>query len=152
MAHRIEIEHAKYTKKRQLWRVWFGDELLIEQCRYPLGDAARALLARGITGKLEMGHRPGANGLCQGLYPAPVRVCMTGDIEKLAGFTMNDGDTQLTVRRFVEAETAPAFGRRKPEKGEGGTPAGGERRSGFLGRLGIRLGAFQGRGDIPTRR
>lgn len=156
MAHRIEVEHAKYTrsgsKRRQMWRVWFRGEVLIPECRYPLGDAARVLLARGVTGKIEMCHRPAENGLCQGHYPAPTTVCMRGDIEKIAGTTINDGDRQITVRKFVDVAEVAVSVRKKAEEGVGGSPAGAERRSGFLARLGTRLGAFQGRGDTPSRR
>jgi hypothetical protein len=54
MAHRIVIEPTSIRGERgQYYRVSFGDSVLIEDTWNPEFEACRALVARGITGRLE---------------------------------------------------------------------------------------------------
>jgi len=50
--HTVEIEPTKLGKRGQRYRVTYLGKVLIESTRNPDFDACRALLARGITGKL----------------------------------------------------------------------------------------------------
>jgi hypothetical protein len=56
--HRIEIMPIALTERCQLYQVTCAGSILIEKTRVPAFDACRALLARGITGKLGA-WRPG---------------------------------------------------------------------------------------------
>jgi hypothetical protein len=51
---RIEAEVIRYGVRGPLYRVTYASEVLIKACRCPLLDSCRALLARGITGRLEL--------------------------------------------------------------------------------------------------
>ena len=54
MAHRITIEPTEIRGERgQRYRVHYGDAVLIEDTWNPEFEACRALVARGITGRLE---------------------------------------------------------------------------------------------------
>jgi hypothetical protein len=53
VSHKITIECTRVGHRGQYYRVWYEGSVLIEECRYPEYDACRALLARGITGRLE---------------------------------------------------------------------------------------------------
>ena len=53
-AHRIEAQVIRYGARGPVYRVRCADEVLISACRSPLLDSCRALLARGITGRLEL--------------------------------------------------------------------------------------------------
>jgi hypothetical protein len=53
MIHKIAIEPTKVGERGQYYRVWYDGTVLIEECRCPEYDACRALLAQGITGRLE---------------------------------------------------------------------------------------------------
>src|SRR5262245_31395445 len=55
---RITIEPVSVGSRGELYRVRFDGAVLLESSRNPEFDACRALLARGITGKLEV-WRPG---------------------------------------------------------------------------------------------
>ena len=55
--HRITIEIGT---RRQHYRVVYANAVLIENSRCPEYDACRALLARGITGMLQVGWRGAA--------------------------------------------------------------------------------------------
>jgi len=57
-AHRIYIEVVGLGERGHRYRVTYNGQTLIEACREPGLDACRALLALGITGRLEM-WRPG---------------------------------------------------------------------------------------------
>jgi hypothetical protein len=53
--HRIDVQVIRYGVRGPLYRVVHADgEALIESCRCPLHDSCRALLALGITGRLEL--------------------------------------------------------------------------------------------------
>jgi hypothetical protein len=78
------------------YSVLFDGELLVERSRDPECDAARALLARGITGKLT---------LCDGKTGVPRMVI---DIERAARFAVKEGPCVLPVTRAVPTHhTAP---------------------------------------------
>jgi hypothetical protein len=65
--------------KAQRYQVWLGNEVLIEDTHNPEYEACRALLARGITGRLET-YREG--------NPHPAMIL---DIEKAAKLTISEG-------------------------------------------------------------
>src|SRR5262249_61652625 len=52
--HRIEVQVVRYGVRGPVYRVRYAHEVLISACRCPLLDSCRALLARGITGRLEL--------------------------------------------------------------------------------------------------
>lgn len=53
----IEIEPARLTSSGQRYRVWHNSEVLLESVRDPLTNAARALIDKGVTGRLQMRRR-----------------------------------------------------------------------------------------------
>jgi hypothetical protein len=55
---RVDLEPIDLTENGRRYRVTYAGETLVEGCRNPIFDACRALLARGITGPLEV-WRPG---------------------------------------------------------------------------------------------
>ncbi len=77
----IEIESTHTTPNGQRYRVWHDGAVLIESCREPLTDGARALVKRGVTGRVQM-KRVGEPGIhIQGL------------IAVLATLTVSEGQT-----------------------------------------------------------
>jgi hypothetical protein len=54
MAHSILIEPTTIGDRGQRYRVTYLGNIIVESTRNPEFDACRALLTRGITGKLEM--------------------------------------------------------------------------------------------------
>ncbi|MEW5964189.1 MAG: hypothetical protein AB1749_11570 [Pseudomonadota bacterium] len=54
--HRIELERMGCTARGDRWRVWFKGAVLIASARDPEHGAARALLALGYTGMVEVWH------------------------------------------------------------------------------------------------
>jgi hypothetical protein len=50
----VELEPIGLTEQGQRYRVTYAGETLVEGRRNPIFDACRALLARGITGRLEV--------------------------------------------------------------------------------------------------
>src|SRR5262245_21727213 len=79
---RIWIEVTGYGDRGQRYRVTHNDVMLIESTKNPEFDSARALLARGIVGQVEIWRR-GASS------PA-----MRLDIEKGARLTVEEGDVE----------------------------------------------------------
>jgi hypothetical protein len=55
---RIDVQIIRYGARRPVYRITYAGEVLINASRCPLFDSCRALLARGITGRLEL-WRPG---------------------------------------------------------------------------------------------
>jgi len=54
MTHRLVLEPNPPRGKRQTWRVWLGDELLLEASPDPEHQACRALQERGLgEGKIQ---------------------------------------------------------------------------------------------------
>jgi hypothetical protein len=54
---RVELEPIGLTEHGQRYRVTCAGETLVEGRRNPIFDACRVLLARGITGRLEVWRR-----------------------------------------------------------------------------------------------
>jgi hypothetical protein len=54
---RVELEPIGLTEHGRRYRVTYAGETLVEGRRNPIFDACRALLARGITGRLEVWRR-----------------------------------------------------------------------------------------------
>jgi hypothetical protein len=52
--HRIEVFVTSYGGRGAIYRVMHAGQVLVAGCRCPLLEACRALLARGITGRLEI--------------------------------------------------------------------------------------------------
>jgi hypothetical protein len=54
-AHRITIEPTRLTgEKAQRYAVRLGDEILLEAAQHPEFEACRALVTRGLAGRLEV--------------------------------------------------------------------------------------------------
>ena len=71
--------HAKWKKNGYRYAVLFSGRLIVENSRDPEHDAARALVAMGVTGKLT---------LCDGKSGHPRTIIP--DIEQAAGFSMSE--------------------------------------------------------------
>lgn len=54
MSAGIEIEPTKITGTGQRFRVWHDGEVLLPSSRSPFTDGARALVDKGVTGRLQM--------------------------------------------------------------------------------------------------
>lgn len=82
--------HPKWVGGKTGYRysVVLGGKLLVENSRDPECDAARALLAEGITGKLT---------LCDGKTGKPRTII---DIEKAAGLTVEEGPSVPRFRKY----------------------------------------------------
>jgi hypothetical protein len=52
--HRIDVTVVKYGERGPVYRVMYAGEVLRARARCPLFEACRALLAKGITGRLEL--------------------------------------------------------------------------------------------------
>jgi hypothetical protein len=91
--HRIIIEPASLGERGHRYRVTYDGRTLIESSRVPALDACRALLALGITGKLEVWRSGKA-------WPD-----MQLEIERGALLTVEESDRQ-----------APRFVRWKPRE------------------------------------
>jgi hypothetical protein len=77
---RVDLETIGLTEHGQRYRVTYVGETLVEGRRNPVFAACRALLARGITGRLEV-WRPGKTS-------ADLQL----DIERGAGLTISETD------------------------------------------------------------
>lgn len=88
--HPIRVPMVGYR-----YSVIFRGKLLIDRSRDPECDAARALVAKGITGKLT---------LLDGKTGKPRTII---DIEKAARFTAEEGPNAPRFRRFRRVEGAP---------------------------------------------
>src|SRR5262245_12917254 len=78
--HRIDIEPVSLGQRGQLYLVRHAGAVLVASTRSPEFDACRLLLAKGISGKVEVWHE-GA------VFPA-----MRLDIEKGASLTVEESD------------------------------------------------------------
>lgn len=95
----IETEMTHATASGCRYRVWHDGSVLIESCREPLTDGARALVKKGVTGRVQM-RRVGASGFdIQGL------------IAVLATLTVSEGQTGIPRftkwSEFVAPEARP---------------------------------------------
>jgi hypothetical protein len=79
---RVELEPLGLTEHGRRYRVTHAGETLVEARRNPIFDACRALLARGITGRLEVWR--------QGKTSADMQL----DIERGAGLAISESATQ----------------------------------------------------------
>src|SRR5262245_39728498 len=96
-AHRIVIEPTSIRGERgQYYRVYFRDDVLIEDTWNPEFEACRALVARGVTGRLEV-MRPSAD------FPDRlIRGLIFPDIEEGARWTVVENDKEgPVIRRWV---------------------------------------------------
>lgn len=84
----IEIEPTHVTSTGQRYRVWCDGSVLIESTREPLCNSARALVERGVTGRLQMRRRGRHQIDAEGL------------IAVLATLTVTEG--QITGPRFAK--------------------------------------------------
>lgn len=76
----VDIEATHATASGQRYRVWHDGKVLIESCREPLCDAARALSKAGVTGRIQT-RRLGSSV-----------IAMSGLIAVLATMTVTEGD------------------------------------------------------------
>ena len=90
-AIRLELEPLAQGAR---WRVWHAGAVLVDNTRDPEHAAARALLARGITGRAETYSMGGT--------VARIRF----DIATKAQFSMDDGKALRRVRWRTMGETA----------------------------------------------
>jgi hypothetical protein len=79
---RVELEPIGLTEHGRRYRITYAGETLVEGRRNPIFDACRALLARGITGHLEVWR--------QGKTSADMQL----DIERGAGLSIWESATQ----------------------------------------------------------
>jgi hypothetical protein len=84
----IEIECSHTTASGSRYRVWHDGSVLLESCRDPLTDGARALVKRGVTGRVQM-KRVGSSS-----------IDMHGLIAVLATRTISEGQT--SIPRFAK--------------------------------------------------
>jgi hypothetical protein len=98
-AHRIDVQIIRYGVRGPIYLVMYAGDVLLEHWN-PEFEACRALLARGITGKLET-WRPG------GTHPALIL-----DIEKAAKLTVEESDS-VRVRIVPWKPFAVGAGSRK---------------------------------------
>jgi hypothetical protein len=103
--HRIEAQVMRYGVRGAIYRVMYAGEVLISACRCPLLDSCRALLSRGITGRLEL-WRAGK--------PTFDMAC---DVQVGAQYTFVESETESI--RLVRWSPAPwnALSRRSIEAG-----------------------------------
>ena len=88
--------HPKWTRSGYRYTVLFNGRLLLKNSRDPELDAARALVAMGLTGKLT---------ICDGKTGRPRSIIP--DIEEAAGFRMSEEDRDgLRLRRYVNPDIA----------------------------------------------
>jgi hypothetical protein len=87
--------HPRWTAAGYRYSVIFRGKLLVERSRDPECDAARALVAKGITGKLTL--LDGKTGMPRTII----------DIEKAALLTAEEGRDAPRFRRFRRVEGGP---------------------------------------------
>jgi len=103
--HRITIEATTLGERGHRYRATYAGSILIEGNRVPALDACRALLALGITGKLEV-WRPGK-----------VWADMQLEIEGGAKLTVEESDRQTP--RFVRWRPREDASANAPQGSEG---------------------------------
>ena len=88
--------HPRWKKNGYRYAVLFRGQLIAENSRDPEHDAARALVALGLTGKLT---------LCDGKSGHPRTIIP--DIEHAAGFSVSEESRDgLRLRRYVDPDIA----------------------------------------------
>jgi hypothetical protein len=93
-----------------LYDVEFDGEVIVSSSHNPEHEGARALLARGVTGKLTL------------IDSGTGKPCTIINIEKAAALTVVDDNWQLGSRKYRE----PRIGLSEGEQTEGGSPSAGE--------------------------
>lgn len=103
---RIYVELRGHGARGPRYRVRMNKPdgmVIIDGTTEPLFDAARVLVSKGIAGRLEMwdGQRP----FCR----------MSGNIERLAGLTVSEGQDGIALRKYVERTDGGQFEDEAPE-------------------------------------
>jgi hypothetical protein len=105
--HRIEVQVVRYGTRGPVYRVTYAGDVLIKGCRCPLLDSCRALLARGISGRLEL-WRPGKatfDAACDVQVGAQHTIIET-ETESLRLARWSPSPWNAVFRRSIEARTA----------------------------------------------
>lgn len=76
----VDIEQIKIGARGYRYRVWHDGEVLVENTGEAMGAAARALVAKGVTGRMQM-RRLGSS-----------MIDMEGLIAVLATLTVSEGN------------------------------------------------------------
>ena len=106
---KVRLHPRWMAKVGYRYSVIFRGKLLVEQSRDPECDAARAVLAKGFTGKLT---------LLDGKTGRPRTVI---DIEKAAGFSVSEENRDgLRFRRYVNPDNAPPTAESDEQEGKAG--------------------------------
>jgi hypothetical protein len=105
---RVEFEPIGLTEHGRRCRVSYAGETLVEGRRNPIFDACRALLARGITGRLEVWRR--------GKTSADMQL----DIERGAGLAIWESATQ-SLRAVPQMTTGSARPRHSAQRLQSGS-------------------------------
>lgn len=50
----VDVERTKLGARGYRYRVWHNGEILVENTGEPMGAAARALVDKGVTGRMQM--------------------------------------------------------------------------------------------------
>jgi hypothetical protein len=104
-AHRITIEPVSLGARGERYRATYAGAVLVESSRNPEFDACRALLAQGITGRLETWWRGGSS------FPAMI-LDIEGAARLTVGETDKDGLRLVPWRPFVAVEAQNAVSSR----------------------------------------
>lgn len=88
----IDIEMTHTTANGARYRVWHDGEVLVASAREPLCTAARALVEKGVTGRVQM-RRVGSE-----------RVDMSGLIAVFAAMTVSE--SQVSAPKFARYSEA----------------------------------------------
>lgn len=93
--------------------------VIVDATTEPLFAAARVLLSKGVTGKLQLWDN--VRPYCR----------LQGDIERLAGMTVSEGDRGICLRPYTERTTSGEFDGEATEDAPGqiGRPGGAPRAS-----------------------
>jgi len=105
--HRIEVQVVRYGVRGPVYRVRYAHEVLISACRCPLLDSCRALLARGITGRLELWRAGKAtfDAACDVQVGAQYTV-VESETESVRLVPWSPAPWNTVSRRSIEARTA----------------------------------------------
>jgi hypothetical protein len=107
LAHRVDVQIVRYGVRGPVYRVRYADEVLISACRCPLLDSCRALLARGITGRLELWRAGKAtfDVACDVQVGAQYTV-IESETESVRQIRWSPAPWDAVSRRSIEARTA----------------------------------------------
>jgi hypothetical protein len=109
--HRIDVTVVKYGERGPVYRVMYAGEVLRARARCPLFEACRALLAKGITGRLEL-WRPGKTTFdvaCDVEVGAQHTIIETAEVSlRLAKWAPVSPEAICRLRHRVLAATDPS--------------------------------------------